>query len=288
MDPPVRPTRVAPDTYLVDALLLDTPGALSSYVLDADRPVLVDAGTTYGARRILDAIDALGIDPPDVAAILVTHVHLDHAAGAGFLADHCENATVYVHDRGVDYLTDPEKLTRLRASVDAATGTTDAYGVPEVVPADRTVAVSGGETVDCGNHDLALADAPGHAPHHFAVFDETTDALFSIDSAGQFFDERLYPTTPPPSFDLERNLATCSRLRELAPSVNLYGHFGPGGDDAVGELETYAALLPEWVDVVEELAAEHGEDVAAIVGALDDRWHSPTVGRDVAGVLAAR
>ncbi|MWG35809.1 MBL fold metallo-hydrolase [Halomarina oriensis] len=287
MTPPVRPVRVAPATYLLDAHLFGTPGALSAYVLDAERPVLVDAGTADSVDRFAEALDRLAIAPADVAAVLVTHVHLDHAGGAGALADHCENATVYVHERGVGYLTDPERLARLRESVDAATGRTDPYGVPQPIPEDRVVAVSGGETLDCGDHTLEFVDAPGHAPHHYAVFDETTDALFAIDSAGQFFEERLYPTTPPPSFDLDANVETCERLRALEPSLNLYGHFGPGGDDAVGELERYADLLTEWVEAVETLAGVHG-DVTAIVEALDGRWQSPTVERDVAGVLAAR
>ncbi|MFC5972726.1 MBL fold metallo-hydrolase [Halomarina salina] len=287
MQPPVRPVRVAPDTYLVDAMLFDTPGALSAYVLDADRPVLVDAGTADRTDRLLGALDALTIDPADIEAILVSHVHLDHAGGAGELARRCENATVYVHERGYDYVTDAANLDYLRASVDEVTGMDDPYGVPEVVPEDRTVAVSGGETLDLGDHTLRLVDAPGHAPHHYAVFDETTRALFTIDSTGTHVDGRLYPSTPPP-FDLDANLATCDRLRDLDPSVNLYGHFGPGGDDPVSELDAYAALLPEWVELVGDLAAERGEDVGAIVDALDERWRSPTTERDVAGVLANR
>jgi glyoxylase-like metal-dependent hydrolase (beta-lactamase superfamily II) len=286
MDPPVDPTRVAPDTYLVDHHLFGQAGALSSYVLDAERPVLVDAGTADSTERTLAALDRLGVAPEAVAAVLVTHVHLDHAGGAGALARACENATVFVHEHGYDFLTDRGMLDRLRESVDEAVGVEDAYGVPETTPLDRTVAVSGGERVDCGDRDLRFVDAPGHAPHHYAVLDGSTDALFSIDSAGTHVDGRLYPTTPPPSFDLEANLATCERLRDLDPSVNLYGHFGAGGDDPVGELDAYAALLPEWVERVEELAAAHDGDVPSVVAALGERWRSPTVERDVAGVLA--
>ena len=95
----------------------------------------------------------------------------------------------------------------------------------------------------------------------------------------------MRPTTPPPGFELESNLETVRRLRTYEPAINFYGHAGPGGDDAVGELDHYEAMLPEWVEVVEDLREGHGEDVDAIVGALEPGWHSPTVHRDVAGVL---
>ncbi|WP_255148812.1 MBL fold metallo-hydrolase [Halorarius halobius] len=277
--------RVAPDTYCVDTHLMGTPGACSLYVLDAAEPTVVDAGEADTPDRVLAALDELGIAPDDVRHLLVSHVHLDHAGGAGRLARECPNATVHVHERGLPYLTDAAKLDALKASVDRAMGTENAYGEPELVPADRANALADGDRIDLGDRVLDCVDAPGHAPHHVAAFDTETEALFSIDSAGMHFEGRLYPTTPPPAFDLAANVETCERLAELEPSVNLYGHFGAGGDDAVAELDAYPGLLREWVDVVERKREAHGASVGPIVADLDARWQSPTVQRDVAGVL---
>ncbi|QLD90705.1 MBL fold metallo-hydrolase [Natronomonas salina] len=278
-------THAVGDVHTVDPHLLGTPGALSLYVVDAPEPAVVDTGAADSVPHILDALDELGIDPGAVAHVLVTHVHLDHAGGAGLLADELPNATFHVHERGLPYVTDAEKLARLKESVDRAMGTENAYGEPELLDASRCRSVAGGETVDLGDRELDLIDAPGHAPHHYAAFDPATEGLFSIDAAGMHLAGEMRPTTPPPGFDLETNLETVDRLRAYDPEKNFYGHYGPGGDDAVRELDRYERMLPDWVEVVEAKRREHGDDVGAIVGSLGAEWQSPTVERDVAGVL---
>ncbi len=273
------------DVYAVDPELLGTPSALTLYVVDAPEPVVVDTGSANSPPHIHDALGEIGIDRADVAHVLVTHVHLDHAGGAGHLAETLPNATFYLHEAGVPYLTNAADLTRLKRSVDRAMGTENAYGDPKLVPEDRCEVVTGGERVDVGDRELEFVDAPGHAPHHYAAFDPATEGLFSIDAAGMHLAGEMRPTTPPPGFDLEVNLETVRRLRTYDPAINFYGHVGPGGDDAVGELDRYQTMLPEWVDTVAAHRREFGEDVGAIVEALDPRWQSPTVQRDVAGVL---
>ena len=95
----------------------------------------------------------------------------------------------------------------------------------------------------------------------------------------------MRPTTPPPSFDLRANLDTVARLRELDPETNLYGHFGPGAaGEAVAELDRYEELLPEWVEFVDEHREER-PSVSEILEVTGSEWQSPTVQRDVAGVL---
>jgi len=273
------------DVYAVDPALLGTPGALTLYVVDATEPTVVDTGSANSPPKIYDALDRIGIDRAEVRHVLVSHVHLDHAGGAGHLAEELPNATFYLHEAGVEYLTNAAALSRLKRSVDRAMGVEDAYGDPKLVPEDRCSVVTGGERVDVGDRALELIDATGHAPHHFAAYDPATEGLFSIDAAGMHLAGEMRPTTPPPGFELEANLETVRRLRTYEPAINFYGHAGPGGDDAVGELDHYEAMLPEWVEVVEDLREGHGEDVEAIVDALDPGWHSPTVQRDVAGVL---
>ena len=273
------------DVYAVDPELMGTPGALTLYVVDAPEPAIVDTGSANSPAHVYEALSELDIDREAVAHVLVSHVHLDHAGGAGHLAEELPNATFSVHEDGMAYLTDADALSRLKRSVDRAMGVEDAYGDPKLVPEGRCRVVTGGERVDLGDRELELLDAPGHAPHHYAAYDPATEGLFSIDAAGMHLAGEMRPTTPPPGFDLEVNVETVRRLRALEPAVNFYGHVGPGGEDAVGELDRYEAMLPEWVELVDDFRAEFGEDVEAIVHALDSGWHSPTVRRDVAGVL---
>jgi glyoxylase-like metal-dependent hydrolase (beta-lactamase superfamily II) len=278
------PVRGAPGVYTVDHELFGRPGALASYVVDADRPALVDTGGAVTVDRLLDALDALGIDPADVAYVFVTHLHLDHAGGAGHLAEACPAAEVVVHERGADYLADPDRLDRLRESVSAAAGETDPFGEPELVPDDRIRRVSGGESFDLGDRTFELYDAPGHAPHHYVPFDPADGTLYAMDAVGEFLGGRPIPSTPPPSFDLAANLATLDRLRPLEPARICYGHFGVG-QDGPKLLETYARDLPEWVERIAAGREEHGDDPAAIAADLPEKWDSPTLERDVGGVL---
>jgi glyoxylase-like metal-dependent hydrolase (beta-lactamase superfamily II) len=278
-------THAVDDVHTVDPLLLETPGALSMYAVDAPEPALIDTGAADTVDHVLDALEEVGIDREAVAHVLVTHVHLDHAGGAGRLADELPDATFHVHEAGIPYLTDADRLARLTKSVDRAMGREGAYGEPELLPAERCRRVGGGERVDLGDRELELIDAPGHAPHHFAAFDPATAGMFSIDAAGMYLGGEMRPTTPPPGFDLEANLETVDRLRAYDPERNFYGHFGPGGADAVRELDRYENQLRDWVDLLEDRREAHDDDVAAIVDSLGPEWQSPTVQRDVAGVL---
>jgi glyoxylase-like metal-dependent hydrolase (beta-lactamase superfamily II) len=282
----VPPVEGCPDTYLVDNEMFGMEEALASYVLDAERPALLDAGTETSADRILDAMTEVGVDTDDVAYVFVSHVHLDHAAGADRLLDACPNATAVVHERGLPYLTDPEKLDRLLASVSAAIGFEDPYGSPDPLPRERCAAVSGGETFDLGDRVLEITDAPGHAPHHYVALDPDSRMLFSADAVGAFHPEekRVAPSTPPPSFDLEANLETIDRLRELDPSRLLFTHFGPG-EDAMAELDAYERVLPQWIDDVAAARERVGDDIDDLVAELEGDWEMYTLERDVAGAL---
>ena len=274
-----------PDTYAVDHLLHGQPTALSSYVIAGEAPVLVDCGAADTVDRIRAAMATLDVAPGDVQAILVTHVHLDHAGGAGELAAACPAADIHVHERGHPYLTDPDRLARLKESTDEAVGMPDAYGDPDPVPADRCASVAGGETLELADRTLAFVDAPGHAPHHYAAIDRSSGALFSLDAAGMYYENRVLPSTPPPSFDLEANLATVERLQALDPAVNCYGHFGPGERGAAAdELAAYADVLPEYVERIDDLRADH-DGAGEVLAALGERWQTPTAYRDVAGVI---
>lgn len=282
-----------PDVTVVDTELLGLPGVQSAYLVEADAPVLVDAGAAPAADVVERTLHEHGVGAEDLAGIVPTHVHLDHAGAVGELASRFPEATVYVHERGRPSLTEPDRLERLIESARAAVGDAiaDQYGTPTVVPKERAVALTDGDVVPCGDRDLAVVHAPGHAPHQVALHDPESGALFTGDAAGMFLGGELLPTTPAPDFDLEQSLETIDRLRDRDPAVLCYGHFGTR-DDADTALDAYATLLPEWVEAVEAAVADANGDGdrarhADVVARLREHWASPTLERDVTGVIHA-
>lgn len=270
--------------HLVDTHLMGTEYAFAAYIVEADRTVVIDAGHRDGADRILQALDALGIAREDVDLIALTHIHLDHAGGAPALAEALPGADVLCHEIGIPYLSDPDRLAHLHERYRAAMGgRADSYETEEVVPKERFVPLSGGESVDLGDRRLDVIQADGHCTHQVAFHDTMNDALFVADEAGLTFMGGLHPTTPPPEFDLDRNLASLERFVDRDPDVLLYSHWGRR-DDPIDALETYADLLPRWVEAVDAARQEH-RSREAIEQALSDEWRSPTLRTDVGGVL---
>jgi len=273
------------EIYVVDNYLYGVPEALSSYIIAGKSPALVDCGAANTSGHIIDALNKLGIPTEEVQHVFVSHVHLDHAGGAGHLAKKCPNANIYIHKKGFDYLTSKEKLSQLTQQAEEAIGIKGAYGEPSLVPPERCNKIYDDMIFEVGEHTLRIVNSPGHAPHHYTIYDESTEVLFSIDAAGMRFDSEMLPTTPPPSFDLEENLSTLERLKELHPRINCYGHFGPGvPEKAVDEIEEYAQLLPRYVELIDDYADKY-ESKEAIHEELDSRWVSPTTYRDIAGVI---
>lgn len=280
------------DVRVVDTELFGSPGLHSAYPVDGERPVLVDAGAAPPAGVVTETLTDLGIEPPALAGIVPTHVHLDHAAAVGEPAERYPTATVHVHERGRPYLTDREALDGLVESARDAVAA--AYGDPTPVPADRTVEITDGDAVDCGDRTLDVLHAPGHAPHKVALLDDRPGAVFAGDAAGMVLGGDLLPTTPAPDFDIDASLATVDRLRETDPSVLRYGHLGARAA-ADSALDAYADLLGEWVAAVEAAADAAGASEgnadggtrAAVVDDLRPDWPSPTLERDVQGVLHA-
>jgi glyoxylase-like metal-dependent hydrolase (beta-lactamase superfamily II) len=283
----VIPPEVAgcPGVHVVDTRLFDLPGVMSAYVVDAERPAVIDTGAAPAVEHVLAALDALDIAPGDVEYVVPTHVHLDHAGAAGALARECETATVLVHERGREFLVEADRLDHLEASARRAVGElAEGYGEPEAVPPDRCEPLADGDRVDLGDRELAVVDAPGHAPHQVALHDDLTGALFAGDAAGMALFGEVYPSTPPPDFDPGASRETLDRLLDRAPEVVCFGHFG-ARQDATAALVECREMLPEWVDAVEAARAEHGDDRDALVEVLSADWPMPTIERDVAGVL---
>ena len=234
----------------------------SVYVLDGEVPAVVDTGTGAHVDRILDALAALGIQRADLGAIVLTHVHLDHAGGAAALAETCPNATVFVHESGASHLVDPERLWE--GTKRAVGAQIQAYEKPAPLPEDRIHTVTDGDVIELGDRTLTVHRAPGHAFHQVVYEDSADGGVFTGDAMGVLTPglDRVQPSSPPPDFDLAGCLRDVETIRGLDPSRLYLAHYGAHSPDAL--LGTYPDVLESWVDAVAETRDRLGD-----AGAVD-------------------
>src|SRR2546422_1462007 len=248
------------ETHLADVQMFQQEAFGAIYLIDDDRKAIVETGTSWDASRILDAVRSFGLKPVDIDALVLSHIHLDHAGGAGFLLPEMPRAKVYVHPRGLKHLVDP---TQLVASAREALGPeeADVFGTMRAIHADRLVPVEDGDRLDLGKHTLIFFDSPGHAPHELTILDERNRCVYTGDAAGLYFpgDEILMPVTPAPAFDLEQNLETFRRLLELSPRALLFSHFGPH-DRPREAIRKQLVQYPAWSELVRRYLWDRGEN----------------------------
>ena len=217
----------------IDLLHLDRPRAIAAFL---DGETLIDCGP---ASTLPTLLAALGDRPP--AALLLTHIHLDHAAGAGGRVARWPELPVYVHERGARHLADP---SRLLASAERLYGPEleRLWGRMESVPASNLRPLRGGETLP-GGYEVAYT--PGHASHHVSF--RRGDTAFVGDLAGVRIvpGAVVIPPTPPPDIDLEAWHHSVARIRAWAPARLALTHFGEVGDP-VAVLDEFEARLDAW------------------------------------------
>ncbi|GAA1675082.1 hypothetical protein GCM10009765_25480 [Fodinicola feengrottensis] len=252
---------------VLDSEMAGDPDHNGVFLLTGSRPALVESGVGLAGERVAEALTALGIGPGDLAAIVVTHVHLDHAGGAGELARRFPSATVMVHPSGAKHLVDPSRLEASARQVHGPLMDT-VYGHMTPIPADRIRVLADGDTVDLGERQLTALHTPGHAPHHVAVLDTSDGTLFTGDAAGVRLPEMRTPrpSTPPPSFSAADSRASLDRMAALAPARLVLTHFG-----VVTEPLPYLADLTDrlgrWCAAAEKAVAD-GQDAAALEAEL--------------------
>jgi glyoxylase-like metal-dependent hydrolase (beta-lactamase superfamily II) len=259
----VTPTlEAAPGIQAIDTLMCGREKATSAYLIDAERPALVETGPTTSVEAVRAGLDELGVGPDDLAHIVVTHIHLDHAGGAGALAPHFPKAAVWVHERGAPHLANPSKLEASAARIYGKDRLRELFGPVHPVQQDRLRAMTDGDKVDLGNRALEVLYTPGHASHHVCLVDSETGGLFSGDALGIFLpDVRiLRPATPPPDFDLELAVGSVERILQARPAQILFSHFGPARE--VAHLCQLAILrMRSWTAAVEEALKENTDPV---------------------------
>jgi glyoxylase-like metal-dependent hydrolase (beta-lactamase superfamily II) len=212
------------------------PGIASVYLLrEGDRLALIETGTANTVAHVLAAIAAMGLTPEHLDWIIPTHIHLDHAAGAGALMALCSNARLVVHPRGVAHMINPEKLEAGTLAVYGEATYRRLYGHLVPVEAERVMEAVEGLVLDFNGRQLTFLDTPGHALHHVCIHDSASRAVFSGDTFGvsyRTFDSAdgrvlLFVTTTPVHFDPHAMRDSITRIAALQPSQVFLTHYGP-------------------------------------------------------------
>ncbi|GAC89969.1 metallo-beta-lactamase [Anoxybacillus flavithermus NBRC 109594] len=228
-----RPVDLGFGISLIDLYDLQTAQRTGAYVFHEEEVTIIETSASPSIPHLLKGLEELSIDLKDVKNIIVTHIHLDHAGGAGVLLKHCPNARVFVHPKGMRHLADPSRLIEGAKAVYGEKF--DALFDPIVpIPEDRLVIKEDGETLQIGeDRTLTFLHTPGHANHHFSIYDEKSNGIFTGDTAGVFYpqllsyDVELYlPSTSPNQFDPEAMQASIKRFMSLHPERIYFGHFG--------------------------------------------------------------
>ena len=242
-------TDLGNDVFQIDTRMAGYRGITAGYLIRSSRPCLVETGTAWSAPVMREALAKLGVGSADLSTVVVTHIHLDHAGGAGDIAAMYPAANVVVHQKGARHLADP---SRLMASARLVYG--DAldvlFGTLAPVPADRIRSLDDVGTIDLGDgRRLDSHYSPGHAKHHVGLIDSASGDLYVGDAAGVYIHETgdLRPATPPPDFDLDTALASLRKFASLRPTRLLFAHYGPA-NDVSGLLERSAEEITVWVE----------------------------------------
>jgi len=252
----------------IDTLLGGWERVTAGWLIEGPEPVLVETGSQSSVPVVLEALARLGVGPHDLAGIVVTHIHLDHAGGVGDLARAFPDATVHVHPVGARHLVDPSRLVASAARVFGDALDT-LYGRLDPTPTERIRALGDGEEIRISpTRTLTAVHSPGHASHHLALQDSETGVLFAGDAAGVRLPDVgvLRPATPPPEFDLDLAIASLHLFAARRPSALALAHFGVADGDALEVLAEAEDVLREWAGVA-EAAWNRGDDVAAALAA---------------------
>jgi glyoxylase-like metal-dependent hydrolase (beta-lactamase superfamily II) len=246
-------TALGDEVFEIDTRMGGFSGITAGYLIRSDKPCLIETGTALSAPTVIDSLSALGIDAKDLATIIVTHIHLDHAGGVGDIAAAFPNASILVHERGARHLADPSKLV---ASARRVFGSVMDELFGELLPTEASRIISLGDTdsIDLGGgRELHSFYAPGHASHHVGLLDTSTGDLYTGDAAGVYIPDTadVRPATPPPDFDLNLALASMDRMSDVSPKRLLFSHYGPVTevDDVLGRSRDE---LIRWVELVRE------------------------------------
>ncbi len=249
----VSVTDLGESLYMIDAGMHGEPERLACYLFDTPERVLVECGPSNVLPHLVAALESIGVD--DLAAMVVTHIHLDHAGGAGHFASRYPGSLIGVHTKGAPHLIDPSRLWASAERVWTPDGMDQLWGPMEPVAEDRIMVLDEGSVIPLGGkRSLEVMYTPGHAQHHIVFTEEQSGAMFVGDAVGIAFPHghMVQPVTPPPDFDEPTSVAQLKRMAAREPSRLGFAHYGVTHDVA-RIFEQAEERLGQWVKFVANL-----------------------------------
>ena len=226
-----------------------------------NKVIIIETGTNYSVPYLKEALSQIGLSFSDVSYVIPTHVHLDHAGGAGLLMMQCQNAALVVHPRGARHLIDPSKLVAGAKAVYGENKFKEYYGEIFPIDANRVIQADDNFILDFDGRELRFIDTPGHARHHFCIWDKATKSMFTGDTFGISYrdldhQDELYilPSTSPVQFDPEALIQSINRIMEFKPERVCLTHFS-----AIKPTKKATNKLIESIHFVSNLAIKYAD-----------------------------
>jgi len=248
--------------HTIDCDYMDAPGVAAAYLLvDGDEAAFVETCTSRSVPRLLAALESAGLTPEQVRYVVITHIHLDHAGGAGALMAVCPHATLLAHPKAAPHAVDPTRIVAGASEVYGADRFEELYGTITPVPAARVRALDDGDEVPFGSGVLRFVHTRGHANHHFVVVAPQADAVFTGDAFGIVYpalqDAGLFafPSTSPTDFDPAAAHAAVDAILATGMGRAFPTHFGEQRD-LTGMATQLHELLDAHAAILEQADAD--------------------------------
>jgi glyoxylase-like metal-dependent hydrolase (beta-lactamase superfamily II) len=241
------------------------PKAIGTALLESDgHRAIVDPGPGSTLDTLKKQLRARGVSVNDLDAILLTHIHLDHAGATGALVRENPTVAVYVHKLGAPHMLDPSKLLASAARLWPDT-LQQLFGEAVPVPAENLRILEGGETIKLGSRKIAVAYTPGHASHHVSYFEDAEGVAFVGDTAGIKIEGHSYvmPATPPPDIDLKIWDGSFAAILERKPTRLFLTHFG-FSENPAAHLAQFRERLHRWMEMTEKVLQSAPSEEAAM------------------------
>lgn len=248
--------------FLIDGYDVNFPDKTGTYVINEEKITLIDTCSSPSVPYIMAGLAEMNISPEQVKYIVVTHIHLDHAGAAGLLIEKCPNAKVVVHPRGARHLADPSRLIQGAKAVYGERFET-LFDPIKPIHEKKIIVKHDKETLPIGeNCDLVFYDTPGHANHHFSIYDPVSNGVFTGDTLGVYYPQveefgvQLFlPATSPNQFDPDKTIASLHKLKALQVDRIYFGHFNmtENVDEVYHQLQYW---LPWYVNAGREAVQE--------------------------------